>query len=740
MSGGTEKSTYYLSGEYMSQDGIAAGSGFDRYGFRLNLNTKPIKWLAFGGNFSFNQTKETLATTDQNLINNALTLNPQIPVKNLDGTWGGGEFSTPSEQFSPVNPIAISNLVTNNNTRRQFLGGLNMDVTLLKGLVFRTAFNTNLSYNNSLYFLPAYSFGWAVNKNATLTDGSGNNTYWGLNQLLEYSRLIERHSFDILVSHESQASTWKNMSGTRAGYLVSNILDLNAGDVSQASNSGGSGDWAMESYFGRINYNYAERYIVEGSVRTDGSSNFGADNKWGVFPAVSLAWRVTKEPWFPEQKFINELKIRVETGTTGNQGGGGIYSSMNTAASQWGTGFIPGNYSNPGLKWERTKTNNIGTNINLFNNRIQLEFDYYKKNTDNLLMANPLPFYLGTNGTGSVGAPIVNVGALENKGWGITLTSTNVNSKDFKWESNFNISGFKTKVTKFYSDAAFVDRVSGNAAYWLGGWTQRSAVGEAPWLFRGYVQEGIFQSVDEINNSAIPVDNKGNILAINTSNVWVGDIKYKDISGPDGIPDGKIDTYDQTNIGNPWPKFFGGFTNSFSYKGFELSILLTFDYGNDVYNFVERQNTNPGNVYLGRNMFADAINYAKLTTTTDGNVVLANPGTDLPRLSISNGDVNGNWNRFTNRWVEDGSYIKVKNISIGYTLPAVLFSKQKIVKDAKIVLSAQNIATITGYKGYDPEVGAYVGGNVNSSNQPIGLDYGRYPLTPIYTFNLILNF
>ncbi|HEY4787326.1 MAG TPA: TonB-dependent receptor, partial [Bacteroidales bacterium] len=613
ISGGSEKTTYYLSSEYLSQDGVAAGSGFDRYGFRLNLNSKPKKWLNLGGNFSFNQTKEKLTTSDQNLILNALTETPETPVKNEDGTWGGGDFHIPAQQFSPVNPVAIASLITNNNTRRQFLGGINMDITLIKNLVFKTAFNTNLGYANSIVFTPTYSFGWAQNKSATLTDGAGNNTYWNWNQLLEYTRQIEKHSFDVLVSHESQASTWKTTTSTRADYLVNNILDLNAGDPNLTSNSGGQGSWAMESYFGRLNYNFAERYIVEGSIRTDGSSNFGPDNKWGVFPAVSLAWRVTKEPWFPQTSVLNELKIRLETGTTGNQGSGGIYSPMNTTASQWGTGFLPAKYSNPGLKWEDTKTNNIGANVNLFSNRIQLEFDYYKKSTDNLLMDAQLPYYMGTNGTGSVAPPTVNLGALENKGWGVTLITTNVYTKNFKWESNFNISGFKTKITKLYTNAAFVDRTS----WWMNSWTQRSTLGQAPWLFRGYIQEGIFQSVDEINNSPVPVDNNGDRLATNVSNVWVGDIKYKDISGPAGVPDGIIDTYDQTNIGNPWPKFFGGFTNTFTYKGLELSVLLTFSQGNDVYNYVAWQDNNPHNVYLGRNLMTTAENFAKLTTAAD---------------------------------------------------------------------------------------------------------------------------
>jgi TonB-linked SusC/RagA family outer membrane protein len=464
VSGGDIKNKYFLSGEYLNQDGVAAGSGFDRYSFRLNLNSKPKKWLDLGANLSFNQTKEKLSTSDQSLILNAVTETPQIPVKNLDGTWGNADLSNAAQQFSPVNPLAIANITTNNNKRKQFLGGVNMDITFMEGLVFRTAFNTNIGYSNSIVFIPTYSFGWAQNKSATLTDGAGNNTYWRWNQLLQYTKQIEKHTFDIIVSHESQASTWKNTYSTRAGYLVDNILDLNAGDPTLTSNSGGQGEWAMESYFGIVNYNFAERYIVEGSIRKDGSSNFGSDNRWGVFPAMSLAWRITKEPWFPQTAIINEFKIRFETGTTGNQGGGGIYSPMNTTASQWGTGFLPGKYSNPGLKWERTKTNNIGANLGFLNNRIQFEFDYYKKSTDNLLMDAQLPYYMGANGTGAVGAPTVNLGALENKGWGITLISTNVRTNNFKWESNFNISSFKTKITKLYSNAAFVDRIAGNSA------------------------------------------------------------------------------------------------------------------------------------------------------------------------------------------------------------------------------------------------------------------------------------
>lgn len=733
MSGGNDKTTYYLSGEYLDQKGVAVGSGFKRYGFRLNLDNKPREWATISANLSFNQTEENLTTSQENVISDGLQLTPQVPVKNIDGSWGGGDITNGANQYAPVNPIAIANLKTNNNLRRQFLGGLNVGINLMKNLTFRTSFNTNIGYSNSTYYQPTYAIGWAINATASLSNGNGLNTYWNWNQMLEYNKQLGKHNISAMASHEAQASNWKNTSATRTGFLTNNIFDLNAGDPLTASNGGGSGVWGMESYLGRLSYNYDNRYLLVSTIRTDGSANFGPQNKWGLFPSISAAWRVSQEKFF-NVPFISELKLRFEKGTTGNQGNGGIYSPLSTGATPTGTGFLPSVYGNPGLKWEETKTDNAGINIGLFKNRISLEVDFFVKNTNNLIMTNPLPWYMGTNGTGAVSSPTVNVGALQNKGWSFTLNTTNIVKKNFKWESSFNLSAFKTKIMSFYSDAAFVSRTS----WWLNGWTQRSAVGQAPWMFRGYIEEGIFTSVAQINKSAVPVDNNGTRLPTDQQNgVWVGDVKYKDISGPNGVPDGKIDSYDETNIGNPWPKMFGGFTNTFSYKSFDLSILLIGTYGNDIYNYLAQVNSNPNNINISRNLLLNAMNYAKPMVNAQGEPALSNPTTNVPRFSYGPNNNNG---RITNKWVEDGSFIKLKNISLSYSLPANLMNRQKLVKGVRLTIGAQNIATLTRYTGFDPEVGAYVGRDASSSNQAIGLDYGRYPLTPVYTFNLNVNF
>jgi TonB-linked SusC/RagA family outer membrane protein len=728
LSGGSDKTTFYLSGEYLKQDGVAIGSAFDRYNLRLNLDSKARNWIKLSSNINVNQTNEKLTSTADKVITDAIQLAPKIPVKNADGTWGGPEDRADGQdEYYPINPVAIANLTTNDLLRRAATGGLSAELNVLKGLIFRTTLNGSISYSTFDRFVPTYKIGSRSNDVATLSVSDNQSTYVNFNQLLQYNRSFNKHTLGLMISHESQVSNYRALSGARQGFITNDIPDLNIGNAVGATNGGGKGDWAQESYFGRLNYAYNNKYILQAAIRSDGSSNFGSNNRWGVFPSASVAWRVSEEPFMKHLTFISDLKLRYEIGITGNQGSRGIFAEMNTVHTPWGSGFNVSRYGNEDLKWEETKTNNFGFNLSVLKNRIDLEGDFYFKQTDNMLMVNPLPNYMGTYGQGSIGSPIVNIGSLNNRGFGITLNAVVVDNKQLNWKLNLNVSRFKTKLTKLNTDAAFMDRS-------MMGLTERSVVGQVPWLMYGYVYDGIFQSIEEINKSAIPVAANGSRLPVQRiSGVYVGDIKFKDLNA-----DGIIDDRDQRFIGNPWPKFTAGFTNSISYKNFDLSILLIGTFGNDIYNAVRVTNTQPVNIYTGRNMLKETYNYARIAMDPANNPYLTNPETNIPRVTWGS-DVNGN-TRSTGRLIEDGSYIRIKNVQLGYTLSKKLLARQPFVKGATFSVAVQNLATFTKYTGYDPEIGNFVGPDAISGTQLTGLDGGRYPLTRMFNFNVSLNF
>lgn len=739
LNGGGNNTTYYFSGEYLDQNGVAAGSGFKRYGFRLNLDNKPREWVKINMNLNYNQTNENLTTTNYGdaaspLIANALRLTPQIPVTNLDGSWGGSDPVNGANQYAPVNPIALASLITNNNMKRQFVGGINLDFKLFKGLSFRTSLNGNAGNGLSTYYVPTYKLdAWHYNTVSSLQSGSHSSWYWNWNQLLEYSRNIGRHQFTVMASHEAQESLWKALTAGRTGFLTNDILDVNAGDPLTATNSGGTYPWAMESYLGRLSYNFDNRYLLTATFRRDGSPYFGEQKRWGNFPSVSVAWRINKEKFF-NVSFISDLKLRFETGLTGNQGtGSGIYAPMSNGATTWGSGFLPSTFTNPALQWEETKPYNFGANIGLFNNRVVIDADYYIKHTNNLIIPASLPWYMGTNASpGGLSAPLVNAGSIETKGWNLNINTVNINRNEFKWESNLNLTSFRSILTDVNSDNGFFDRIS----WWMNNWTQRAAVGKQPWLFRGYIADGLFQSVDEINSSPVPVDNKGDRRPTHEkTGIWLGDVKYKDING-----DGIINTDDVTDIGNPWPKLSGGFTNNFSYKNFDLSVLIIGVYGNDIYNYIRATSSNPNNVNVSRNMLASSLNYAKVITDANGNTMISNPETLIPRITNNPVSRDNNYSVNSSSYVEDGSFLRIKNISLSYNFSEKLIRYTKILRGLKATVGVQNILTLTKYSGYDPEIGAYTGTGSSASNQAVGIDFGRYPLTQMYNAAISVNF
>lgn len=740
-SGGSDKNSYYLSGERLVQEGVGLGSGFERSSVRLNLDNKIRDWFSIGANVMFSQTDQDLGTMGtgtsnlwNNLILNAIRLAPDIPVRNMDGTYGAGSPQVSSaQQLSPPNPVGIANLTTNEQTVRTLLAGATATIKIIEGLNLSTSFNTNINYTDATLFYPTYRFSiYQQNNTARLQNRVNINTYWGWNQTLSYVKELGRHRINVTAVHEAQESDWRNISASRQDFATNNLIDLELGNAGTAANSGGRSPWAMESYLARVNYNYDDRYIITAAYRADGSANFATRNKWGYFPSVSAAYRLSNEKFF-EVPAISDLRLRFETGVTGNQGDGrAIYGILNTGISTWGSSFSPASYSNPGYKWEETLTNNFGLTLGLVDGRIQLDADYYIKKTDNLSLRSSLPYYMGTSGAAAIAAPFVNVGSLENKGWSLSLLTVPVNSRGLRWESNFNISAFKSTVTSLTSETGQIDRILGQAKGNTP-FVQRTAVGYAPWQFVGNIQDGIFSSREEAENSPRPVDSNGNPWGVAENMIWVGDAKYRDVN-----LDGKIDQQDLTYIGNPWPKLFGGFTNNLSYKGIELSILLTYSYGNDIYNLMRDEQSNPNAINLGQNMFEAVLDYARVGTDGNGNPYLINPDATMPRLLGGSG-LNNNYGRYTSKYVEDGSYIRLKNVSVNYTLPSSIVSKLKVVQSVRVGASAQNLLTFTKYTGYDPEVGAYVGNSYNGDIL-VGVDYGRYPITPVYSFNINVDF
>lgn len=736
LSGGTEKTTFYFSGDYLSQDGVALGSGFTRGSVRLNLDNQVNKWLKFGTNLSAFSTKEKVNVTSGNIINIAISQNPTIPVKNPDGTFGG---PLPAQaQYSQTNPVALALINNNYNTQFGGIGNVYTDITPVPGLVWHTEVNGNYTFSNNYTFNPSYTLGAFVNPNTQGGRASSNNYWVSLNTRLQYDFKISKHAVGVMVGHEGSRYKYEGLSGNGQHYSTNSIQELSVADPLTQQTSSYRGDGASESYFGRLNYVYDNKYILQAVVRRDGSSNFGANNRFGTFPAVSAAWKISDEKFMRNIHFINDLKLRGEYGISGNTGnnGGAIYSNLYAAATVWGGGFLPANFPNPDLKWEQDKSTNLGLDLHMFNNRIEVIADAYLKKISNLILVASGPGYLGGSLSGGYGGllswPTENFGGMENRGFGITVNTVNISTANFQWRTGVNFSMDRNKVTKLVSPilTQYYSSTNNSQAEFL------TTVGQPIGMITGYIAEGLFTDYKDIASHAIQTSN--GVLTIDPNQgSWVGDVKFKDISGPDGKPDGIIDHNDRTIIANPWPKFTYNFTSAFTYKGFELNLFFTGVYGNKILNLTRYQNEMPLGVGPYSNHYVSAANFAVPSSMSAADALtatLTNPGGKIYRPTPA--DPNGNvrlsqWN------VEDGSYLKLKNVRLSYRFPAKYMAYTHIIKGASVTVQAQNVFTITKYTGFDPEVGMY---NYKGVTNIVGMDEGRYPSTRSYSVSISLDF
>lgn len=737
--GGSDKVQYYVSGSYMDQQGTIIGSNFNRFSVRTNLDAQLKKWLKLGVNATYAITNDNLKLADSNqgLIYYSLTTIPDIPVYDVNGNYS----STIREGYTSPNPVALAMMDEILLKRKKLSGNIYAELTPVKHITWRTELGFDMGESDANRYKPMIDLGGWVRSQNSISYQKNSNYFWQLKNYLTYANQWGKHSVTAMVGQECWESKWNYLSGSNTD-LPSDEVHNVALATGTPSISSGFGSSSMASFFTRETYNYGDRYLGTYTYRYDGSSNFGPKNRWAGFHSVALAWRFSNEKFFePVKKVIDNGKLRLGWGQTGNSSIGSYAwgAAITRMPSALGMGFRPSNIPNTSIRWESQEQYNVGLDLGFFNGRLNLTVDAYYKRSDDMLMSMQLPSYMGTQGNGSskLQAPKGNYGSIENKGLEITLDAHPVQLKNFSWDSNFQISFNKNKLLSL-SDTENATLVG------YGQWGDVvcvSEIGKPLYNFYGYKVEGVYKDLDDIQNSAKPAKYPSDGVFSRGNTVWVGDIKYKDVD-----ENGVIDERDRTDIGSPLPKFTFGWTNTFRYKNLDLSIFLNGSYGNKVMNYNSLTLTHMNSTWTNQlqsvvskrarlEPIDPTIVYADGSKWFDhiDNVRVKNPGTKIPHTSIN--DPNDN-DRISDRYVEDGSFLRIKNITLGYTFPKALLNKAKI-ENLRVYVNIQNLYTFTKYTGYDPEVGA---STQDSTGLTYGLDNGRYPSPAMYSFGLNITF
>lgn len=748
--GGTDAVQYYVSGSFMDQEGTITGTDFNRYSFRVNLDANLKPWMKLGLNTMYSKTSERLGRAEgtEGVLTYSLLTPPDIPIYDAYGNYA----STVREGYTRINPIAIAEIDENLLDRQKLNGNIFMDITPLKNLTWHTELGYDISNSRSEQWQPTYDFGPAVQRPINkIYWQRNNNMYWQLKNYLTYNGRIDKHSFTAMAGQEVWESSWEWQRIGSNNLPGNEIRNPQLGDQDTYQIADGMGDAAMASFFTRETYNFDNRYLLTYTYRYDGSSNFGPKNRWAGFHSIAASWRFSNEPFFASlNDVVSNGKLRVGWGQTGNSNiGGGLWgASLQMFPTGLGAGYKQAQIANPYVKWETQEQWNLGLDLSFIHDRINLVVELYDKTARDMLMRLQLPSYFGSKGNANsaLTAPMGNYGTINNKGLEISLNTRNLTG-DLTWDTDFQISFNKNKLVALSGTDA-----SGIEGY--GQWSDvvsLSRIGGPLYEFYGYIADGVYKDKEDIEShlwGEIPENGYDRYAT-----VFVGDIKYRDISGPEGKPDGKINTYDRTNIGSPLPKFTYGLTNTFSYKKFDLTLFIQGSYGNKIFNALSRDLTGMG---YWSNQLKKAMDYANLIPIDPDkqypiqnpynpkaninnwfedidNVTLSNPDTKMSRAGKS---LPYNNQRVSTRYIEDGSYLRIKNIVLGYTLPVRMLRKVQI-DNVRIYANIQNLWTFTKYSGYDPEVGI---NPQDATGYTFGFDQGRYPAPRIISFGVNLSF
>ncbi len=703
--GGSEKTKYAISGGYFTQDGIVIGSDFDRYSFRVNLDSEISDKLTIGNNLSYNHISSRGVRTGPGdivpgVVTNALQFNPNLPV--YDPSVPGGYTYQHDRKDAVSNPIADALDFEALTGTSRVLGNVYLNYRIFKDLEFRTSFGIDGLNTKSNTFSPNY-LKRSEGSNGSAVISTLQAMTWLNENTLTYNKEINKnHKLNVLVGqtlqkfrNEALVGMALNFSDNRTGWHSLASAEDPQNPINYES------EWSMISYLGRINYNLFGKFLFTLSGRVDGSSKFPKGNKYGFFPSGAVAWRLSDEKFIKDIEFISDLKLRVSYGVIGNQSippyqslalvmpmGEGVFNVGNS--SEVILGRLPGSYPNPDLKWESTKQANLGLDLSLFNNRVSLTTEVYQKKTFDLLLSSPIPHTTGFDAT------LLNIGNIQNNGFEFDLRTVNTTGK-FGWNSSLNFSVVRNKVINLAGEDDINLGVGGNIL----------REGEPVGTFFGYQFDGIFQSDAEAANSAV----------LKSQIAKAGDRRYKDISGPNGTPDGVIDEFDRTIIGSAQPDFIWGFNNDFSYRNFSLSVFFQGSQGNEMVNMNLINLENPNGQ---QNMLAEA-GLNRWTPT--------NPSNTYPRALANSID-----NAFSSRFVEDASYIRLRSVSLSYNVPSLILKKIG-VSDLRLYVSGANLWTSTKYSGYNPEGNAY-----GSTTNIVGVDSGGYPLAKTYMIGTRIGF
>ena len=686
-SGGNDKAHYYFSAGFLDQSGIVRNVDYRRFTIQSNNDVKLKSWLKLSNNLLFSADVKKSGSYS---MWDAMQALPTFPVKTDDGQWSGPSGN--SEWYGSVrNPIGTNEMNRSKTNGYNLLANVAADITFTPWLQFRSLFGFDGKFFFDESFTPKYDWKPTPVEESTQYQSSNRNfTYlWDNYFTFDYT-FAKKHSLNVMAGMSAQWNHAYWMNGQMNGFLFDNVHQLENGEKINDL-AGSQNEWALLSYMARANYSYDNKYLLTATVRRDGSSRFGKNHRWGTFPSASAAWRISAEDFFPEDIAVNDLKLRLGYGKTGSQASVGNYDHIQTLVTllyPFGTSLDNAEQSalysqvlaNSSIHWEEIEQFNAGVDVSLLNSRINVSLDGYIKNTNSMLVKAAFPITTGFEDTFDT---YINAGKVRNIGWELTANSVNLTG-ELGWETNLTVTYNKNKIKDLNSDTPLWRNQFGGA------YATMLAADFPMNVFYGYVTDGVFQTADEIRAHAVQ------------PGAEPGDIRFRDLNN-----DGVINDQDRTVIGNPNPSWLFSLGNKFTWRGFELSIYFQGVAGNKIYNQMRHRLEGNGATSVLAPEMADAWR----PDYTEGSI-------PNPKNSVNY--------YVSNRFLESGSYFRLKNLQIGYSLPKSLIQKAGFT-NCRFYLQGSNLLTATKYKGFDPEVNG-------------GVDYGNYPQSRTYIIGVNITY